>query len=152
MNTTTQDDEHLKLLSIFHYVVAGLAGLFSLFPVIHLIVGLVFIFAPEKMAGQGDTPPAWFGWIFVVFASLFILLGLAFASLVLATGRCLARRKHHLFCLVMAGVECVFMPFGTVLGVFTLMVLVRPSVKELFVASQDKTPTSATSANAISKG
>jgi hypothetical protein len=27
-----QDDEQLRLLAIFHYVVAGVAGLFSLFP------------------------------------------------------------------------------------------------------------------------
>jgi hypothetical protein len=32
----------------------------------------------------------------------------------------------------MAGVMCIFMPFGTVLGVFTLIVLLRPSVKPLF--------------------
>jgi len=32
----------------------------------------------------------------------------------------------------MAGVECMFMPFGTVLGVFTIIVLMRPSVKEIF--------------------
>jgi hypothetical protein len=32
----------------------------------------------------------------------------------------------------MAGVECLFMPVGTVLGVFTIIVLVRDSVKELF--------------------
>jgi len=33
---------------------------------------------------------------------------------------------------VMAGIECLFMPFGTVLGVFTILVLVRESVKPLF--------------------
>jgi hypothetical protein len=32
----------------------------------------------------------------------------------------------------MAGVACMFMPFGTVLGVFTIVVLLRDSVKELF--------------------
>jgi hypothetical protein len=35
-------------------------------------------------------------------------------------------------CFAMAGVECIFMPFGTVLGVFTILVLNRQSVKELF--------------------
>lgn len=80
-------------------------------------------------------PFAFFGWFFVIIASVFILFGLTLACLVFATARCLARRKHHLFCVVMAGVECIFMPFGTVLGVFTLMVLVRPSVKELFTAT-----------------
>ena len=31
----TRDEEHLRILSIFHYVVAGIVALFSLFPVIH---------------------------------------------------------------------------------------------------------------------
>jgi hypothetical protein len=37
-----------------------------------------------------------------------------------------------LYCLVVAGIECIFMPFGTVLGVFTIIVLMRPSVRNLF--------------------
>ena len=32
------------------------------------------------------------------------------------------------------GVECLFMPFGTVLGVFTIVVLCREPVKQLFSA------------------
>ncbi len=131
-HNSTQDEEHLRLLSIFHYVVGGLAGLFALFPVIHLIMGLIFIFAPEQMAADGELPPAFFGWFFVVFASLMILLGWLFAGLVLATGRFLAGRKHYTFCLVVAAVECVFIPFGTILGVFTIIVLNRESVKQLF--------------------
>jgi hypothetical protein len=35
-------------------------------------------------------------------------------------------------CFVVAAIECIFMPFGTVLGVFTIIVLSRPSVKALF--------------------
>lgn len=30
-----RDNEHLNLLAIFHYAVAGLAALFSLFPLIN---------------------------------------------------------------------------------------------------------------------
>lgn len=130
----TQDEEHLRLLSIFHYVVAGLAALFALFPVFHLIFGIFMILAPQKFAGNGQeqSPLALMGWFFVVFASVFIMLGWTIAALILTTGRFLARRRHYQFCLVMAGIECLFMPFGTVLGVFTILVLVRESVKELF--------------------
>jgi hypothetical protein len=32
----------------------------------------------------------------------------------------------------MAAVECLFIPFGTVLGVFTILVLQRPTVKAMF--------------------
>jgi hypothetical protein len=130
----TQDENHLRLLSIFHYVVAGLAGLFALFPVFHLIFGIFMILAPGKLGGHGsDQPPlALIGWFFVAFAAMFITLGWTFAAFVLTTGRFLARRKHYMFCLVMGGVECMFMPFGTVLGVFTIIVLMREPVKQLF--------------------
>jgi len=134
----TRDDEHLRLLSIFHYVVAGMAGLFAMFPIFHLIIGLVFVFAPNKFGGNGQSAPAFLGWFFVIFAATFIILGLVFAVLVLTTGRFLAKRKHYTFCLVMAGVECIFMPFGTVLGVFTILVLTRESVKQLFLPSDVK--------------
>ncbi|MCC6680439.1 MAG: hypothetical protein IT445_06000 [Phycisphaeraceae bacterium] len=128
----TQDQEHLKLLSVFHYVVAGLAGLFSLFPIFHLVFGLIIIFAPQVFEQSGDTPPAFMGWFMVVFAVIFIPIGLAFAALILMAGRCIVRRRRYMFCLVMAGIECLFVPFGTVLGVFTIIVLMRESVKEMF--------------------
>ena len=73
-----------------------------------------------------------FGWMFVVFAGLFILAGWAFAVCLVLAGRFLARRKRYMFCLVMAALACMFMPFGTVLGVFTIIVLVREPVKDLF--------------------
>jgi hypothetical protein len=126
-----EDEEHLRLLSIFHYVVAGLAGLMSMFPVIYLAMGLFFIYGAKPFSSKG-APPAFVGWILVVMACLLILLGLVMASLIFYNGRCLARRKHYTFCQVMAGVECLMMPFGTVLGIFTLMVLGRGSVRALF--------------------
>jgi hypothetical protein len=132
ITTMKQDEEHLRLLSIFHYVVAGLAGLISLFPIIHLIIGLIFVFASHHVTSNGELPPAFIGWIFVILAATFITLGWIMAALILTTGRFLARRKHYQFCLVMAGIECLFMPFGTILGVFTILVLVRESVKPLF--------------------
>jgi hypothetical protein len=130
-----RDEEHLKLLSIFHYVVGGLAGLVSLFPVIHLVVGLFFVFAPGKLEGQGGPPPTAFGWLFVMMAAAFIVAGFVIAGLMVMTGRFLAKRRHYLFCLVIAGVECLFMPFGTALGIFTIIVLVRDSVKQLFLTN-----------------
>ncbi|MEW6368891.1 MAG: hypothetical protein AB1714_30040 [Acidobacteriota bacterium] len=136
----TQDEEHLRLLSIFHYVVGGLAGLFALLPIFHLVFGLFFILAPEKFAGRGQPPMALFGWFFVIIAAVFITIGWAFAGAVLAAGRFLARRRHYMFCLVMGGIECIFMPFGTVLGVFTILVLVREPVKQLFAPDTTQQP------------
>jgi hypothetical protein len=132
-----QDEEYLRLLSMFHYVVGGLAALFALFPLVHLVIGLVFILAPEVFESEkGEAPPAFLGWLFVIFPSFFIVAGWIFAGFVIITGRFLARRRHRLFCLVMGGIECIFMPFGTVLGVFTIIVLMRESTRELFAVGE----------------
>ena len=109
-----------------------MAAFFACLPIIHLVIGLIFVFAPQKLGPGSNSAPAFIGLFFVAFASVFILMGWTFAVLVLVAGRFIAHRKHYTFCFVMACVECLFMPFGTVLGVFTILVLNRASVKELF--------------------
>ena len=79
-----------------------------------------------------EQPPAAIGLVFVIFASIIILFGWTFAALLAFAGRSLSQRKRYTFCLVMAGVACLWIPFGTLLGVFTIIVLIRPSVKAMF--------------------
>lgn len=124
-----QDAEHLRLLSVFHYVVAGLLGVFSLFPVIHLTLGILMV---TGQLDDANPPPALFGWMFVLLPALMILGGLALALCMAVAGYKLGHHRAYTYCLVVAAVECLFMPFGTVLGVFTIIVLMRPSVKERF--------------------
>src|SRR6266403_1763541 len=137
-----QDTEHLRLLSIFHYVVAALAALFSFFPLLYTTVGGIFIFAARHGTPKPgeELPPEFLGWIFIVMGSLLFLLGIAMAICILIAGRCLSRRKCYSFALVIACIECLFIPFGTVLGVFTIVVLSRESVRELFSAATLKGP------------
>ena len=128
-----QDAEHLKLLSIFHYVVAAMMALFGCFPIIHLVVGIAMVSGGFGHAKVGEPSPALFGWLFVVAAATFILTAWTLAVCTLVAGRNLARRKRYLFCLVVAAIMAAMcMPFGTILGVFTIVVLMRPSVKESF--------------------
>jgi hypothetical protein len=132
-----RDKEHLQLLAIFHYVVAGLAALFSFLPLLYTTVGTIFIFAarhgPTK-PGE-DVPPEFLGWIFAVIGSVLFVVGIAMAICILIAGRSLALRKRYSFALVMACIECLFVPFGTILGVFTIVVLSRESVRGLFSAA-----------------
>jgi len=129
-----RDEEHLQLLAIFHYVVAGLAALFSFFPLLYTTVGAIFIFAARHGTAKPgeDLPPEFLGWIFAVLGSLLFLMGIAMAICILIAGRSLALRKRYSFAFVMACIECLFIPFGTILGVFTIVVLSRESVRGLF--------------------
>lgn len=135
MALTREDEDQLRLLSIFHYVVAGLMALFSMLPLLHFAIGAAIVFAPESLGNtsKGGPPPDFFGWFFMAFAGAFIALGLTIATCIALSGRFIARRRHYLFCLVVAGVATVMcMPFGTILGIFTIIVLMRASVKEAF--------------------
>jgi len=127
-----QDLEHLRLLSVFHYVLAVIAGVFSLLPIIHLGIGLAMITGHFADSHDANEMPAFLGWLLVVFGAMWIVCGLAFAICLWFAGRFLGQHRRYLFCLVMAGLSCMFTPVGTVLGVFTIIVLMQPSVRELF--------------------
>ncbi len=124
------ENQNLRILSIFHYVVAGVAAAFSLFPVFHIVLGTMMVLG--KLDDGGSPPPAVFGWFFIGIGVFFILAGMTFAAFYAFAGRCLARRRHYMYCLIMAGIGCMFVPFGTVLGVFTIIELQKDSVRAMF--------------------
>ena len=129
----SDDEEHLRLLCIFHYVVGALTALFALFPLIHFSVGLFFVLAPpHSPQQQGGPPPAIIGWFFMILGGMFFLLGEAFAACVIAAACFICSRRRYSFIFVVACLQCAFFPFGTALGVFTIVVLSRPSVKQIF--------------------
>lgn len=132
---TAEDVSHLRLLAIFHYVVAGLTAVFSLFPLIHVGIGLGMVTGALPMHGANGNPaddPRMFGWLFVVIGGFVILCGMTLAGFMAYAGRCLAQRRRHTLCVVVAALCCMSVPVGTVLGVFSLLVLMRPSVKAAF--------------------
>src|SRR5712672_2972012 len=130
-----RDSEQLNLLAIFHYVVAGLAALFSFSPLLYTTVGAIFIFAARHGTAKPgeDLPPEFLG-------SVLFLIGIAMAICILVTGRSLALCKRYSFVLVMACIECLFIPFGTILGAFTIVALSRESVRELFPTASMQPP------------
>lgn len=129
----TQDEQHLDILAILHYVFAGLMALFGFFPFIHVGMG-VFILRESNVpsSGRGSPPPPGMAYLFILMGLLFIVLLWTLAVLAAVTGRNLKRRKNRMFCLIVAGVECLNTPLGTILGVFTIIVLCKPNVVALF--------------------
>jgi hypothetical protein len=135
----SRDDEHLKLLTIFHYVLAGLTAFSGSFFAIYVVMGLFMLSASSFAApggpppgAPGGPPPTFMGWLFVAFGAFTFSLMWAFAVGLALAGRYLARRRGYRFCFVVACVGCTSPPLGTALGVCTMLVLLRPSVKVLF--------------------
>ena len=134
MNET---DKQLDLLGLFHFILGGLTALFACLPLIHVGVGAALLLGTFD---SGEAAPRFVGWIFVLMGSLFVLGGWALAAAMIAAGRMLRRRKSRTACQVIAALECLLMPLGTLLGVFTLMALSQDRAPDLFDAPPPAPP------------
>ncbi len=129
---TSDDIDHLRWLSIGHYIVGGLSVVCGFFPFIHLSVGI------GMLSGQlsGSNPPAdaqFVGALFIGIASVMIAMFWITAGLLIYAGRCYVARRKRTLCFVVAVLACVFFqPIGLVLGILSIIVLNRPSVKAAF--------------------
>jgi hypothetical protein len=128
-----RDRDHLNLLSVFHYVVAGMGLLGGAFLVVHYL--FMNILMNEVVRDQKASPPPqeFFLVMKMLYAVFGVLLGVGILVNVLSA-LFMRQRRHRVFSMVVAGLNCLQFPFGTVLGVFTFIVLMRESVQALYQA------------------
>ena len=124
------DEQHLRLLAIFHYIWGGLVALFSSVGLIHITLGMVMLVNPTAMNSPGQPPtPGFVGWMMLLMGLAVVLIGWTVGGLTIYSGRCMSGRRNGMFSLVIAGLSCLSFPLGTALGVFTFILLTRPTVK-----------------------
>jgi hypothetical protein len=130
------DDEHLRLLAIGYVVSGVMTALVSMFGLLYAGMGLLIgsVASHAAQAGADGPPPEIVGWVFAVFGGLFFLFagGLALAKFMTASR--LKARRGRMFCQVVAAFTCFGIPWGTLLGVATFIVLSRASVERRFDA------------------
>jgi len=132
-NQQKRDREHLKLLSIFHCVFGGLALLGIVFLCVHYFIMHAVFSNPDMWKSQREAiPPKAFLDAFIWF---YLFMGvILFAGVVLnvLSGLFLWQKRHRFFSMIIGGLNCLQIPFGTALGVFTIIVLSRDSVRGLY--------------------
>ncbi len=132
-----RDDQHLRVLVVCYYILAGLGLLFSCMGTVYIGSGAVLAFLPDDaLASDPNAPPAglihFVGWVIVAIGGVATAAQFVGALLQLLTARFITARRHRMFCLVVAGLTCLWVPLGTALGVFTFVVLSREWVIEQF--------------------
>ena len=126
------DLEHLRYLRIGHFINAGILFVIALFPIIYMVIGVAMI--AGAFEGEKDPPPESLGFFFIVIGIVVMVMFAALAVLNLFAARALRDQKNWIFCVIMAAVNIMFSPLGIVIGVFSLVVLLRESVKQLFAS------------------
>jgi len=135
------DQDHLRLLVLFHYIAAALSGVGLLFVFGHYSFLRVMLTLDHPVAARhggalpkGPSPDEVFRvliWFYLAFALWFVLSAIGD----LISARCIKARRHRTFSLLVAGLNLLHTPVGTCLGIFTFVVLLRDSVRELYDAA-----------------
>ena len=132
-----KDEDHLKILSILHYVMAGLMALGILGLIGHFMLMNTVMTNPAFIEDGGSPPPQeLIGMMrgFYVVAAFFLIIEIVLNFL---CARSLKANNNRILCFITSGLNCLNMPLGTALGVFTIVVLMRPSVIDRY---QSKRP------------
>ncbi|MEM1180094.1 MAG: hypothetical protein AAGM22_17260 [Acidobacteriota bacterium] len=130
---TEEKKQYLDILAIGFYILAGLAILFGCIPIIHVVFGAAMALGmvADPSAGAPLVGAA-FGCFFIAIGGLFVASAWAYGYFMIIAGRALKSRSRYVLCTVMAGISCMFAPFGTIVGVFALVLLLDNSVKREF--------------------
>jgi hypothetical protein len=121
-------------------VFGGLALLGIGFLCVHYFIMHTVFSNPDMWKSQPQIMPPKafldaFIW-FYLFMGVILLAGLVLNVL---SGLFLWQKRNRVFSLVIGGLNCLQIPFGTALGVFTILVLSRDSVRQLYVGGTEST-------------
>lgn len=125
-STVEQKETYLDILAVFHYVNGALSALVGFAVLTFLGIGLG---AATEWGDNWEMEPGC-----SIGAIIFLVLVFVggYAILNILTGRALQTRNHYVLSLVTSALNCLNMPFGTLLGIFTLVLLSDGQVRDIF--------------------
>jgi hypothetical protein len=126
------DEQHLNSLAVGYMITGILEIVFSSFFIGHVVIGILTLTHSISWGPASSGPTTPIGLMFLLMGSAVVLIGWTLGIFTLIARRYLIERTHYQFLLIQAGINCLFQPIGTILGVFTFILLMRPSVKALF--------------------
>ena len=131
-----RDAEHLKLVSIFHFILAALGLPGIAFIVLHFAFMRALFMNPETWKNdKGGPPPEILFKLMICGYAFGVIIILTASVLNLLSGLFIRKRRHRMFSIIIGGLNCLQVPFGTLLGVFTILILSRDSVRKIYEIS-----------------
>lgn len=122
-----RDERQLKLLSKVQIIY----GILNVFVTYLFYESIFFLFDDYRKSMQLSKPELQVE-VELGFGLILFLIGVAILFCIILAGQSLARYESYEFCMLVAVFECLLIPIGTVVGIWTIMVLRRESVRALF--------------------
>ena len=119
---------HLSTLSILHYAYGAFICLTGLAALAVVLVG-GFLSSDLVNEAGGDRVPAFIGAVIQTFGWVLLVTVEAWGILTMLSGSWIAGRRNRTGSQVVAALNCLNMPLGLALGIFTLLTLNDEGVK-----------------------
>ncbi|HWA84402.1 MAG TPA: hypothetical protein VG820_13250 [Fimbriimonadaceae bacterium] len=126
------NQENLRTLEILHRVYGGITAVLSccVAGYVTFVMGIIGFAISSDPHTKG--PPAAMAGVFVFVWGAIICLIFALSIVNFLCANWLRDRRNWTGVVVVSALNCLHMPLGTALGVFTLIVVNRPNVRSLF--------------------
>ncbi len=120
----------MKLLSVLHYVYGGFTCFMGL-----IVLGIVLMSDALVMAaaaGSAEPPPEWLGsFIGAIGLGAFVIVEL-FGIMNILSGGWIAKRRNRTGSMIVAGFDCLNIPLGIALGIFTFITLGKEEIVQQY--------------------
>ena len=116
------------MLASAHWVLAGLVFIAAAVPAFYASLGLDLVFN----AAPSSRPDVGTGWRILLTGLAWVLACFAYVLMLIASARALRLRRRYRLVVATNLLSCLFVPFGTALGLVTLVVLLDPEVRLAF--------------------
>src|SRR4029077_1637449 len=108
-----RDHEHLRLLKIGYYIMAGLTGGILFFSLFYIAMGGLFASGVIPAQVNSNADPRLMGGIFLGVGVAIMAIGLIITFLCFFAARSLRDHRRRIFCVIVAGLSCLQIPWGT---------------------------------------
>jgi len=133
---TIVDNEHINLLSLFHLISGIMTLVYSVFMALYFgLISFAFIFGDAFDAAENPLNsnfPIAFRTLFISIMIICLIFAIALGIAKIFSSKFLKQRKNRTFSIVISCIECFSFPYGTLLGVLSIIVLNRGNVKNIY--------------------
>ena len=128
------DERQLSTLATLHYAYGVLLGIGALLMLVVLVSGIGMQVGPALEPSGADASLQQLPWglIFILTGAIGLALQGLLAAATMRAARGLETHTRRSWCMVVAAFNSLAVPLGTVLGIVTIVTLMRPSVVQLF--------------------
>ena len=128
--TSVKDEARLQLVAMWFYVLAVIQGLYAIG--FFILAGSGFLLSLGWIQEQAWLPPSSSAGEYTAPMLAYGAFGAIMSTISVLAARRVSARRSRSFCLYASMANLLFLPWGTLIGLYSIVVLTRPRIRAKF--------------------